>query len=314
LKVSVQTARAGALKVGILLGLILLVKNIIYGVEAFEKGPNASLNVGWLALAIFVSALGMLQQVWIWYRVLVMLGVNLSFFNIAIVYLRTFVARYIPGSIWGYLGRSDWINRENGVSLVLLNYSSALEIFLAIISSILGIAIGSLEVGSPLEKAFRLFLFPVFITLTWYLIVRIRRIVLMSRILNFGITPSTRWRDWFLVTFMFTLNWIYYGVALYLVGLSMNEWKGQFTIGFIFLLTGKFSLAWFVGFITLIFPSGIGLRESVLAYLLSDLPGATLQVASAMAILMRAVNVSAELLCFGLTFLPKSISNFFLNR
>jgi len=52
-----------------------------------------------------------------------------------------------------------------------------------------------------------------------------------------------------------------------------------------------FSLAWALGFAALPFPSGLGVREAALAFLL---PGATAQVIAA-SIALRLVSIAVEL-------------------
>ncbi|NJP06510.1 MAG: hypothetical protein HC837_13240 [Chloroflexaceae bacterium] len=63
---------------------------------------------------------------------------------------------------------------------------------------------------------------------------------------------------------------------------------------------GMFSLAWALGFLSFITPSGLGVREGVLSYLLSLL--IPVPMALLLALMARVWLTVAELLCFGLVF------------
>ena len=101
-------------------------------------------------------------------------------------------------------------------------------------------------------------------------------------------------RDLFALLPGYCATWLAYGCGLYLLGLSIHP----LPLTAIPALVGIFAIAWVVGFLSFITPSGLGVREGVLGYLLSSLM--PLPVALLLALLARVWLTLAELCCAAL--------------
>lgn len=98
------------------------------------------------------------------------------------------------------------------------------------------------------------------------------------------------------LTGAYLLLWAFLGVAFFLFSKSLTPvFTSQLPI-----VTGTYALAWSIGFLSIITPSGLGVREGVLSLLLTSvLPPAT---ATLVALLSRLWTLSAELILTGMAF------------
>ncbi len=85
-----------------------------------------------LWIAGLVIVISFLQQIAAWVLIMRSLHVHLPIHQARFIYSLSFLARYIPGSIWGYLSRSEWLLQNYQVSYTVSNYGSVLEVALAV--------------------------------------------------------------------------------------------------------------------------------------------------------------------------------------
>ena len=94
----------------------------------------------------------------------------------------------------------------------------------------------------------------------------------------------------------YLLLWAFLGIAFFLFIKSLYP----VSTSHILVVTGTYAVAWSIGFLSIITPSGLGVREGILSLLLiSVLPPAT---ATLVALLSRLWTLSAELAVTGMAF------------
>ena len=94
----------------------------------------------------------------------------------------------------------------------------------------------------------------------------------------------------------YLLLWAFLGIAFFLFIKSLHP----VSTSQLLVITGTYAVAWSIGFLSVITPSGLGVREGVLSLLLTSiLPPAT---ASLVALLSRLWTLSAELIVTGMAF------------
>lgn len=109
---------------------------------------------------------------------------------------------------------------------------------------------------------------------------------------------------WSAILVLFLLMWYCYGLSLIFFARGIEP---QLTFSSIFIFSSSYSLAWFLGFIVLFLPSGLGLREYSLTLLLMAQFGVLKANASFIAIGFRVLISIAELLWIGFGLARKSL-------
>ncbi len=111
-----------------------------------------------------------LQQIGAWVLLMRSLNIELPIHKARYIYSLSFLARYIPGSIWGYLSRSEWLLHDYQVSYTSSNYGSILEVALAVSTGfcVLGFCILVNDALIPIWVGFLLFSLPLLPWLFWF--------------------------------------------------------------------------------------------------------------------------------------------------
>jgi glycosyltransferase 2 family protein len=229
------------------------------------------------------------------------------------IYLNSEFVRYIPGNVWHVLTRIAWAE-QRGVPRVKGFASMTIELATKIAAAALlfaaslffwhdvtGLA-GKLGRGLPITIG--LIGVPLLVAglhpraLTGALNLGLRKL---------GRQPVAfmlRYRDIIEITLLWTLSWIVAGAGFYLLVLALQP--AAFSVTALIIAAGIYAIAWDIGFLSFITPSGLGFREGAIALLLG-LSGLALVPAEALAIAIvaRLAVTAAELVCVaGAHFLP----------
>ncbi len=219
----------------------------------------------WLMLLAFVGFL--LQEIsfaLIWRSILARLGSRLGVLACLRVYLASEFVRYIPGNVWHVLTRILWISKY-GVSRPVALMSVALLVLLH-----------PRVLGSLLNTALR--------------ILKREPVVL-----------TLRYRDVLLVTAGWCTSWVVAGIAFYVLLLSL--WPAT-PLSALPLCIGIYAIAWDIGFVSFLTPSGLGFREGAISFLFAlALPMVPASIAVILAVLSRLVSTFAELVCVSVAYL-----------
>ncbi len=206
------------------------------------------------------------------------------------------MGRYIPGKIWAWLGRLHLCEQEN-IPKVTTAISMSLELILVLVAAFFLFLAGLPFWPSPLPLAefkwllillpgLLIFLHPRVFEATLNLFLRLSKQEPAKIKLGFAALLQ--------LMIMALINWLLIGGALFCVIRTVHV----LDLVSIPLLGGIFALAWMLGMLALFAPSGIGVREGALAYLLSfHLPG---YIASIVAILSRLILLLAEGIFFAM--------------
>lgn len=232
-----------------------------------------------------------------WYFLIKKIGVKVSFKHALSVWIISNASRYIPGSIWQYVGRIELgqqvgISRKEGIFIVvyetILIAISGLLISLFTINywGTVGIKLYMivLGIGIPL-----LFLHPAILSKILLLLAKLSK---KEKLLF----PTLRMYDYILVLPLFLANFILNGLALMFLTFAFT---GNLQIEKLFLFSGIYSLSWLVGYFSFFAPGGIGVVEVILTLLLSS--HFPLPLASSIAIVYRFLLVIAEMMVFVFT-------------
>ena len=307
--------RSTAKKIGkrlLQIGLpILIIGFFLYQVKNNWSALTAQsfhLN-GWLLALAFVGFMGQeISYGLIWKTVLARLGARLGLRASLRIYLGSEFVRYIPGNVWHVLTRILWVGKY-GVSRPVAFASMAIELITKLAAGVLVFAVSLLfwhdlnAVGRLSEQrivfalgigtilALFIVLYPP--VLNWLLNLALR---VLKRD---PIKLSVRYRDILLVTLAWGASWFVAGSAFFVMLLAL--WSSAPLIVWPICI-GIYALAWDIGFVSFITPSGLGFREGAIVGLFAlafPLPGV---LATIIALLSRFVSTIAELLCVSIAY------------
>jgi glycosyltransferase 2 family protein len=249
-----------------------------------------------ISLAIMLIYIGV--QTWNWHLILAGLGVKLRWLDISTGYSFSSIARYIPGTVWGYFSRSEWLFRQYEIPYKQSGTASIIEVLASVASAFL--VLGILGLIDPKIPQGGWIVGAIFLPLiVWVLILRISnndhlkffKKIISNPIMKFPI------KVWFITQFIFVVQWMIYGIITWLT-ICASQGFNPLTnnIGFEFLdATYAFTLAWVIGFLIPIIPGGIGIREAILVLLLSDFFKMSADQCALIAISLRIMYAIAEL-------------------
>jgi hypothetical protein len=288
---------------GIFLGVGILVYQILSSLRGFNWAVvdnNIAIN---LLLALACTTFAVVLQMTAWKMVLGGFNHDLSLAEIFSGFSLSFVARLIPGTIWGYLTRGEWLNREHAVPYAITNISSIVETLGYVSANLLIVFQGLLAVKSAIYGPVFLILiaFAGWAAINFFILWNpARRLFHLEqhKILHFPLLK------WMAVFFLCIAMWYCYGLGLVIFANTLNF---QVTLINALEISAVYALAWFIGFIVPFIPTGLGLREYSLAILLVAQFGLIKSDASFIAIGFRILVSLAELLWIAYGLLNKTM-------
>ncbi|MGE3062354.1 MAG: YbhN family protein [bacterium] len=207
--------------------------------------------------------------------------------SMRVIGLSTF-GRYIPGKVWFTVGRTILAERL-GISKRRSFTAVIVETFYLVLTGLTFFLISYGYISN--NSTAMLLLFPVA-----YIAISLVNPSFFSSIMNFFLVKfkkepiefSMELKDIFILNGIYTAMWLAFGLQfLFLVksiGVSANS---------VFLIS-VYPISWVLGFIVIFIPSGIGIREGVMVFLLShSLSGS---IALTISILSRIQMTLSELL------------------
>lgn len=252
-------------------------------------------NVYWALGAIVLGMLHFFFCVLIWEVTLCkLLFVNLPLNKGFRIWSISQMGRYIPGKVWAVVGRIHLCEQED-IPKLKTAISMYLELLIVIVAALF-LFLGGLPFWvTPLPITDYNWLFYLLPVLLITIHPRVFETIL-NFLLRFSKQEPTNVHLGFGALFQLMLlalvNWLLIGGALFCVIRTV------YVVDLISipLLGGIFALSWLLGMVALFAPSGIGVREGLLAYLLSfHLP---VYIASVVVILARVIFLAAEGLFF----------------
>jgi uncharacterized membrane protein YbhN (UPF0104 family) len=315
--------KATLIKVGkrvLQIGLPILVLFFFVKLIAGEWSQLRAISFHWDPWWMVLAFVGFIAQTviyaFIWRSILRRMGYRLHIMTAQRIYLASEFVRYIPGNVWHVLTRTLWANKY-GVPRSVGFTSMVIELLTKLAAGAFIFALSLLFWGDLTS------IHTLISSKDTYLLV-VLAVVLMAAVL-IGLHPRVlsgvlnralrllkrepielglRYRDILIITLYWCLNWVVAGVAFYLMMISL--WP-TFPLGVLPVCIGIYALAWDVGFLSFITPSGLGFREGVIALLfVLALPFLPKPLGPLAAIVARVVSTLAELVCVSVAYITGS--------
>ena len=250
---------------------------------AMQSQEVALVSPASLAGVLGVALLAYLLLMAGWALIMRLLGVRLGARAILEGYLLSFLPRYIPGTVWGYFGRNEWLAREHGVGYRRTSTGSVIEVVMLVATCGTLIVAWMWPGWSGALAAVTLLVAAGVGTL-----LAVRRLAGDTAVADGGIA----WVTWATVAAIDLSFWAMHGLATALVAAAIGAGSGVSLWSFVV----SFAASWLAGFVVVFVPAGLGVRESVLGDLLARSGAFSPGQPALIAVLGRLFMVLAELL------------------
>ena len=269
----------------------------ISGLRADLRAFGWTWRAGWLAAALFVGTANLFLMGAIWVGLFRALGGRIGAWDGVRVWMVTNLGRYIPGKLWQLSGLALYMRDRSQAGASALTAAGLFQLLvLGTGLAVAGITLGAEFLTRGTSVPIALFLL--------VLVVLMARPSLMGNVSRrlarrFGETPPEQ-RPGPGSSAAAALGligaWILNGVGLWCVwrGAGGGSEPGILT------MAGVFAASYVAGYLVLIAPGGLVVREGTMAGLLAATAGVPLSVGAAVAVLARLWAVVTELLAAGL--------------
>jgi glycosyltransferase 2 family protein len=248
-----------------LIALGLIVRQLLTSVA--ELG-ELTITPATFVAALVLGCASLWGYAWLWWRNLIQLGEQLALPTAVRIWFLSQLVRYIPGNVWHLFGRA-YMAQQVGVRGQPLTLSLGLELFQTITAALLLASLMLPFWTMPIWAQPWLLLALPGIGVYCY-----PQLLLwpLSWLKRWGGATATaqlqlRRRDLLSLLPGYLLTWLLYGCGLYLLARALYPLPIQTLPGII----ASFAVAWVIGFMSFITPSGLGVREGVLGLLLATL-------------------------------------------
>jgi glycosyltransferase 2 family protein len=254
--------------VGIVLGLGLLAQQAWQGYLALLEVQACMVRPSPLAGALGLYSIAYFVQMAAWALIMRYLSAPLSPNAVIEGYALSFLPRYIPGSIWGYLSRNEWLAQTHGVGYGTSTTASLLEAAMLLVTAgVLGVLYWlPNQLAGWLSAPGQLLVAVVGIGSAWvaWRLVPWVTTRLGKKRISLEIQQGQSLGLWGATCFLYVAFWGLQGGALLAIAQALC---GDFVLG-LGAATAAFGLAWAIGFLIVFVPAGLGVREWTLSALL----------------------------------------------
>lgn len=252
-------------------------------------------NLNYLALlvAFGLMLLAAACYAFLWKLILERLGTPLSYRKSYRIFFLSQLGRYIPGKVWSILGLV-YLSQKEGVSKVISGTSVTLQLVLQIVSGVVVFAM-ALPFWRDLDSSTGL--------VALVLLLPLGLVLLHPAVVTRGVRLALRMTGQTEIELSWSYRYLLSQLALWIGFWLLNGVAYHFLIRSldssplpnVLVLAGIFSVSWVAGFLSLVTPSGLGVMEGALAFLLSfSFP---MHVATIIALWTRVARTASDLVC-----------------
>lgn len=259
------------------------------------KGYDWQFHYGTLAVSFIILLAALVYMLLLWRLILARAGYHISLRTSWRIWFFSNLGHYVPGKIWQIMGMVYLCEKEGIPRMVTLT-----SVFLAQVWSILaafiflgGYAFISDSPRLPVYAPWLVLLVPVGLVMTYPPVMEKLANRLLKWLKREPIRLNIDFRQSLLFLGRYLLSWVLYGAAFFVFLLSLQALPLRHFPA----VTSIFAASYTLSFLCLIVPGGLGVREGLLAGLLSlYMP---LPMATVIALLSRLWFTAGELVCLG---------------
>lgn len=254
------------------------------------------LHAAWLGLALGAAVAALLLTARLWASMLGRAGGRLGTREAVAAWLGSNLGRYLPGKIWQLTGLAAYLRARGDSGAAALGSSLALQAVVLSSGTAVGLAtIGVAALGETEPWVLGLAALVILAALHPAALALVMRAG--ARILGEPAPDrSLRAGDLARAGLLSLVMWVLYGIGFWALyrGLTPADAPG------LLISTGMFASAYVVGYLVLIAPGGLVVREGAMAALLGSVVGLPLGAAAGIAVAARLWTTAAELAAFAI--------------
>jgi len=256
-----------ALRLAFLILALLFMAFVVRGRWQELKDYHFHIRPLTLVASVFLllSALGL--EVALWRLVLLGLGYSLSFRRAASIWFLSNLVRYIPGNVWQFLGMIE-LGMSSGVPRRVSLASIAVH---QVFSNLSGLCAGTYAVSRAGLRGFEVL--PAIVVISFMVVVLVGRrlpVLIMQRLTALAGTDLQRVHfsasTMTLLLTGYCAYWAISGTAFWLLAVALGAPPASPLAW-----ASAFAAAYVVGYLSLLTPSGLGVREASLTLLLDSI-------------------------------------------
>lgn len=264
-----------------------------------------NIHFGYGAVALALAVICLWLGGWAWQLVLQGLGQSLTLPRAVWIHCLANLAKYVPGYAWQLVGKV-YLTRQQGISAKMATLAMGIE-YLGLMATGALVALLFWPLSRPA---------PVIGVIGFWIRIPSAALVLAALALGPRLlaalvlrkeSPSTsgslhlrlRWGSLLLAWLIMTVAWILLGLGLVALVASVQP----FPIASWSLVISALATSFLISLVVLFVPGGIGIRESIIATILSLIVAGS--TATLVALTSRVVFVLAELLGFALIWMGR---------
>ena len=255
-----------------------------------------------LVLSTLIFAFSYFIQIWAWYLITLRLKVALSFSDTLQSWFYSQLGKYLPGKVWLLLGRF-YFYESKGKSRKEISIALYFEMVTMLLAAGLLFLLSLLffrEMAQGFLRGSFWWISSLFVLAFFFLHPRVLGKIFNQFLFRFQKEPvilSISYFEILWILFICILTWAVGGIGFYLFTDSIIPVSPKH----ILFLTGALAFSSILGLVAVFAPSGLGVREGVLVYLLSYImPG---PVAVVISVLTRIWMTLIEIGLIGMVYL-----------
>lgn len=256
-----------------LLGVVLVAATFYFLasrlVRDWHQIPWSNLRLNYLLLAtafalfffIYIPLYGFM-----WKVMLAGMGERISLFNATSVLGVSQIGKYVPGKLWFAVGRM-YLAKRHGISEAKTAVSALIETGFALLTAVLLFGLAALflpRYGIPKQVYLSFLLIPFCLVVIYPPV--LNRIVgfLLRRLRQPVFDINLSLGRILALTGLYVLMWLVQGVGCFALVSSFYP----LALSQLPMLVGGYALSWILGFVVLVSPAGLGIREGVFSFAL----------------------------------------------
>ena len=261
--------------------------------QDYLKIPEIN-NYKYFVISFFLLFFSLIFQIVNWHVLLKSYHVEIPFIQSFISMGLFLMTKYIPGKIWGVIGKAGYVSKKYNIDIVKISYVSFIHQLISISSALVFSIIGIIQLNLNyiyLISSIVLFIITLFVLIFQNELIPLKKYV---PILNkFSLKPQHFNKNvlYKVVPYWF-LYWLIIATSFYFLSLSILENPSNYEALFFL-----YPISTVIGMILLISPGGVGIREGALVMLLSIFDYSIVNIIS-IAITIRVMFVVCELFIF----------------
>ena len=267
--------------------------------EVVKSGIHFNLIYSIISILFFLAS--SFATGYTWQLTLRLLGANMSYWQSIRVIAISGFGKYLPGKVWAFGGRVLLSKRygvgeaESSTALLIETVGFAFAAFVVFF-----ISLGFYHPGIlPVKVYWSLVLVPLGLLLM-HPKVLIKILSSLARLTKRSITvPKFGYTDLSRIYFYYLLLFIIHVLGFFFLTQSIFPASHKSIVPII----GAYSISWILGFLVLISPGGLGIREGLLTFFLKFV--IPLPIATLMALISRVWTTVGEVLFLILTLIKK---------